>query len=34
MALVATGFLCLAGETLYGTYPTAWWGTAGMKPEG
>jgi hypothetical protein len=28
MALVATGFLCLAGETLYGTYPTAWWGTA------
>lgn len=28
MAVVVTGFLCLAGETLYGTYPTAWWGTA------
>ena len=28
MAVVATGFLCAAGETLYATYPTAWWGTA------
>jgi hypothetical protein len=26
IAIVATGFLCLVGETLYGTYPTAWWG--------
>jgi len=26
LAIVVTGFLCLAGETLYGTYPTAWWG--------
>jgi hypothetical protein len=28
MVVVAAGFLCAAGETLYGTYPTAWWGTA------
>ena len=28
MAVVATGFLCVAGETLYATYPTAWWATA------
>jgi hypothetical protein len=28
MAVVATGFLCAAGETLYATYLTAWWGTA------
>lgn len=28
MAVIATGFLCAAGETLYGTYPTAWWSTA------
>ena len=28
MVVVTTGFLCLAGETLYGTYPTAWWSTA------
>lgn len=27
MVLVATGFPCLAGETLYAAYPTAWWGT-------
>jgi hypothetical protein len=26
LAIVVTAFLCLAGETLYGTYPTAWWG--------
>ena len=26
MVLVATGFLCLVGETLYATYPTGWWG--------
>jgi len=28
MVVVALGFLCLLGETLYGTYPTAWWGGA------
>ena len=28
MVVVAIGFLCLAGETLYATYPTAWWSTA------
>ncbi len=28
MVVVAAGFLCAAGETLYGTYPTAWWSTA------
>ena len=28
MVIVATGFLCLAGETLYATYPTGWWGGA------
>jgi hypothetical protein len=28
MIVVAAGFLCAAGETLYGTYPTAWWSTA------
>jgi hypothetical protein len=28
MAVVAAGFLCLAGETLYGTYPTTWWSAA------
>ena len=28
MVVVAPGFLCAVGETLYGTYPTAWWGTA------
>ena len=28
MVVVATGFLCAAGETLYATYPTAWWSTA------
>ena len=28
MIVVATGFLCAAGETLYGTYPTAWWSAA------
>ena len=27
MLVVATGFLCLVGETLYATYPTEWWGT-------
>jgi hypothetical protein len=27
MVVVATGFLCAAGETLYSTYPTAWWST-------
>lgn len=27
VAIVATGFLCLAGETLFAAYPTAWWGT-------
>jgi hypothetical protein len=26
VVLVVTGFLCLVGETLYGTYPTDWWG--------
>ena len=25
MVVVAAGFLCAAGETLYGTYPTTWW---------
>ena len=25
MLLVATGFLCLVGETLYATYSTEWW---------
>lgn len=28
MVVVAAGFLCAAGETLYATYPTGWWGTA------
>ena len=28
MALVAAGFLCLVGETLYATYPTSWFGAA------
>jgi hypothetical protein len=28
MVVVAAGFFCAAGETLYGTYPTAWWSTA------
>jgi hypothetical protein len=28
MVVVAAGFLCAAGETLYGTYPTVWWSTA------
>ena len=28
IAIVVTGFLCLAGETLYGSYPTGWWSTA------
>jgi hypothetical protein len=28
MVIVAAGFLCAVGETLYGTYPTAWWSTA------
>ncbi len=27
MMVVATGFLCLAGESLYATYPTTWWST-------
>jgi hypothetical protein len=27
MIVVATGFLCAAGETLYATYPTTWWST-------
>jgi hypothetical protein len=26
--VVTAGFLCATGETLYGTYPTAWWSTA------
>lgn len=25
LAVVAAGFLCLVGETLYASYPTAWW---------
>ena len=25
MVVVTVGFLCAAGETLYGTYPTTWW---------
>ena len=28
MVVVTVGFLCAAGETLYGTYPTAWWSTS------
>ena len=28
LAIIVTGFLCVAGETLYATYPTAWWGGA------
>jgi hypothetical protein len=28
MVVVAAGFLCAAGETLYGTYPPAWWSTS------
>jgi hypothetical protein len=28
LAVVVAGFVCLAGETLYGTYPTSWWGGA------
>ena len=27
MGVVAIGFLCLAGETLYATYPLEWWST-------
>lgn len=25
LMVVVTGFVCLVGETLYGTYPTDWW---------
>ena len=28
IVVVEAGFLCAAGETLYGTYPTAWWTTS------
>jgi hypothetical protein len=28
IVVVEAGFLCAAGETLYGTYPTAWWSTS------
>jgi hypothetical protein len=28
LAVVAAGLLCLAGETLYATYPTGWWSGA------
>ncbi len=28
LAVVAAGVLCVLGETLYGTYPTGWWGGA------